>query len=76
MSSYTINVLSDADDSFVLELLQALQNKHIIDFQPKRRNLAIPREPLTRDELIYEVELAKESAIRYTTEEAKKILNL
>ena len=76
MSSYTINILSDADDSFILELLQALQNKHIIDFQPKRRNLAIPREPLTREELIYEVELAKESAIRYTAEEAKKILNL
>ena len=76
MSSYTINVLSDADDSFVLDLLQALQNKHIIDFQPKRRNLAIPGEPLIREELIYEVELARKSTIRYTAEEAKKILNL
>ena len=76
MSSYTINVLSDADDSFVLELLQALQNKHIIDFQPKKGNLVIPGEPLTREELIYEIELARKCTIRYTAEEAKKILNL
>jgi hypothetical protein len=76
MSSYTINVLSDTDDKFVLDLLRALENKHIIDLQPKRRNLAIPGDPLTSDELIYEVELAINSKKKYTAEEAKKILQL
>ena len=76
MSSYTINVLSDADDSFVLELLQALQNKHIIDVQPKRRSIGLPSKPLTDEEFFQEIELARKSTIRYTAEEAKKILNL
>jgi hypothetical protein len=76
MSSYTINVLSDTDDKFVLDLLRALENKRIIDLQPKRRNLAIPGDPLTSDELIHEVELAINSKKKYTAEEAKKILQL
>lgn len=48
MSSYTMNVLSDTDDKFVLDLLQALENKHISSVQPKRRNIAFPEEPLTK----------------------------
>jgi hypothetical protein len=50
------------------------QNKN--ETQPKRRNLAIPGEPLTREELIYEIELATNSPIKYTAKEAKRILNL
>jgi hypothetical protein len=76
MSSYTINVLSDTDDKFVLDLLQALENKHIIDVQPKRRSIGLPGEPLTKEEFIHEIELARKSTIRYTAEEAKKILQL
>jgi hypothetical protein len=76
MSSYTINVLSDTDDKFVLDLLQALETKRIIDVQPKRRSIGLPGEPLTREEFIYEIELARKSTIRYTAEEAKKILQL
>ena len=53
-----------------------MSDKKNNEIPPKRRNLAIPGEPLTREELIYEVELAINSKKKYTAEEAKRILKL
>jgi hypothetical protein len=50
------------------------QNKN--EILPKRRSIALPGEPLTKEEMIYEIELAINSPIKYTAEEAKKILKL
>lgn len=68
----------------MLDLLQALENKHFISVEPKRRNIAFPEEPLTKEELIYEMELAvnskKNTRLRklkefYNYEQRKYIIN-
>ena len=43
---------------------------------PKRQSIGLLGKPLTDEEFFQEIELARKSRIRYTAEEAKKILNL
>ena len=43
---------------------------------PKRKSIGLSGNLLTDEELFQEIELARKSTIRYTAEEAKKILNL
>jgi hypothetical protein len=51
MSSYTINVLSDTDDKFVLDLLQALETKGIINFEVLNVSIEPPRTYRTNKEI-------------------------
>jgi hypothetical protein len=76
MSTFTINIFSDNDDKIVLDFLQDLQKKHVLDVSPIRKNIFIPGSPMSSQELIEQVELARKSTKKYTQEEAKKILQL
>lgn len=78
MSQFTItlNVFSDNDDKIVLDFIHDLQNKHILDVSPIRKSISIPGSPISSQELIEQIELARKSTRKYTEEEAKRILQL
>lgn len=72
----TLNVFSDNDDKIVFDFIQDLQNKHILDIAPIRKSISIPGSPISSQELIEQIELARRSTKTYTEEEARRILQL
>jgi hypothetical protein len=74
MKSIQINILSDSDETEVMNLLSFLEKKAVISVG-SIKNISIPGKPITVDELNEQLEISRKSK-SYTAQEAKILLGL
>lgn len=74
MRSIQINILSDKDEIEVMNLLSFLEKKDVISMG-NIRNLSIPGNPLTINELNEQLDISRKSK-SYSASEARTILGL
>jgi hypothetical protein len=74
MKTYTLKIRSSEDEKFVIDILNALESKHLIDLLPMGY-LGLAGEAMSEDNLRESVLLA-ENSTSFSLEEAKKYLGL
>ncbi|TAF80583.1 MAG: hypothetical protein EAZ14_02715 [Runella slithyformis] len=74
MKTYALKIISPEDEPFVMDILHALEGRHLIDFSPVSF-LGISGNKLSEEELREAVKASKESP-SYSLEEAKKYLGI
>jgi len=74
MKTYTLKIRSSEDEQFVVDILNALESKHLIDLLPTGY-LGMKGDPVSEHEL-HESVFAAESTRSFSLEAAKKYLGL